>query len=137
MGFFGFGSKSKNTSQAYDKKTGSDYSGIYKSPKSSAGSNFLMDIGVKQKTSTYYSELPSRQARSRAAAEAASSNKSDGPSAASKPRQLTAAELKAQRKAEELARRRTEGAASRKKFEKQKGEKRIAKRKRYMKLLNV
>ena len=45
--------------------------------KNTAGQTFKMDLGLAPKNERYYADLPDRQARSRAAAEAASSNKSD------------------------------------------------------------
>lgn len=141
MGFFGFGSSSKNKDQAYDQKTGSDYSGIYKSPNSSVGSTVLMDIGLKPKTSSYYAEMSGRKAfHAKTMASMGPSNKSDdgpGLSSAASRKQPTAAELAAQRKAEALEKRRVEGAASRKEFEKKKGERVLALRKRYLTLLNL
>lgn len=122
--------------RAYDKKVGSDYSGVWSGSKSGSLStvkdDFLMDIGAKEKTSSYYARLDDRSARSR---ESGPSGDGGGGSR-SAPRKTARQEYEEMRAAA-LAKMRIEGQERRKKFEKEKGERVAALKKKRAKLLNI
>lgn len=123
--------------RAYDKKVGRDYSGVWSGSKSGSLStvkdDFLMDIGAKEKTSSYYARLDDRARRSR---ESGPSNDDDGGGGRSAPRKTARQEYEEMRAAA-LAKMRIEGQERRKKFEKEKGERVAALKKKRAKLLNI
>lgn len=130
-------STSKGSGSAVDKKVGSDYSGVWSGSKSGSLStvkdDFLMDIGAKEKTSSYYARLDDRSARSR---ESGPSGDGGGGGSRSAPRKTARQEYEEMRAAA-LAKMRIEGQERRKKFEKEKGERVAALKKKRAKLLNI
>lgn len=128
-------STSKGSGSAVDKKVGSDYSGVWSGSNSGSLStvkdDFLMDIGAKEKTSSYYARLDDRAARSRE-----SGPSGDGGGYRSAPGKTARQEYEEMRAAA-LAKMRIEGQKRRKKFEKEKGERVAALKKKRAKLLNI